>query len=57
MKYTSPIYVNESIETADIICKSKYMITHTTVDVVDEATGEIKKEPATQITIDINNLF
>ena len=57
MKYTSPIYVNESVETKDVICASKYQIDYTTVTVVDPETGIETKEPATQIIVDINNLF
>ena len=57
MKYTSPIYVNEAMETTDVICESPYSIAHVSKEIVDPVTGEVRVEKATQITVDINNLF
>lgn len=57
MKYTSPIYVNEAVETTDILTSSMYR-----VDTVSKVVGKNEKgediiETATQITVNINNLF
>lgn len=57
MKYTSPIYANEAVETVDILAGSKYMVAEVNKEVVDPVTGKITIEKATQITVDINNLF
>ena len=42
MKYTSPIYVNEAMETTDVICESPYQIAY-----VDKVIGkdELQKNP------------
>ena len=56
MKYTSPIYVNEAMETTDVICESPYQIGY--VDKVvgyDPVTNAPITEKATHITFDINN--
>ena len=57
MKYTSPIYTNEAIETKDVICESPYSIAHINKEIVDPNTGNVTVEKATQITVDIGKLF
>ena len=58
MKYTSPIYTNEKIETADVMVTSPVAVAY--VDKVigkNEATGEDITVKATQVTVDVSNLF
>lgn len=57
MKYTSPIYANEKLETTDVMSNSPYSIGYVDKVVKDPVTGEEKVEKATQITVNINNLF
>ena len=53
MKYTSPIYENETVKTNDIICESPYSVAH--VSKKDPTTGETYT--ATQITVNASKLF
>ncbi len=57
MKYTSPIYVNEAMETTDVICESPYQIAYVDKVIGKDEHGNDITEKATQITVDINNLF
>ena len=57
MKYTSPIYVNEAVETTDILTSSKYKVQTVSKVVGKNEKGEDIIETATQITVNINNLF
>ena len=41
MKYTSPAYINEKIETADVICTSPYQVAWVPVT---NANGEVQKD-------------
>ena len=56
MKYTSPIYNNEAIETTDVICESPFTIAHVTTQVPD-GNGGTKDVTATQVQVDISKLF
>ena len=57
MKYTSPIYTNEAVETADVICSSMYSVKEINKVVGKDSEGNDIIEPATQITVSIGNLF
>lgn len=57
MKYTSPIYVNEAMETTDVICESPYQIAYVDKVIGKDEHGNDITEKATQIVVDINNLF
>ena len=57
MKYTSPIYNNEAIETTDVICESPFTIAHVTTPVWNEEKGEYVETPTTQVQVDISKLF
>lgn len=51
MKYTSPMYNVETIETNDIICESIVKIAYVEKDV------DGQKVTATQVSVDIKHLF
>ena len=57
MKYVSPDYRNEMIETADIFCESPFSIAHVPTTVVDPETGLPTTTTATQVQVDIGRLF
>ncbi len=57
MKYTSPIYNNEMIETSDIICESPFDIVYTEKVIGKDEDGNEITAPATQIVVDIGNLL
>ncbi len=57
MKYTSPIYNNEMIETSDVICESPFKIANINKVVGKDENGEDIVAPATQIIVDIGNLL
>ena len=57
MKYVSPIYASEVIEANDIICESKVKIAYVPTMVKNETTGEMEEVTATQVSVDISNLF
>ena len=55
MKYTSPIYKNETIETKDVICESIFTISNRTETVT--VNGVETTKDITQISVDIGKLF
>ena len=55
MKYTSPIYNNETIETKDVICESIFTISNRTETV--NVNGVETTKDITQISVDIGKLF
>ena len=57
MKYTSPIYNNEAVETTDVICESPFTIAHVTTPIWDKEKGEYVETPTTQVQVDISKLF
>ena len=57
MKYTSPIYTNEAVETTDVICESPFTIAHVTTPVWNKEKGEYVDTPTTQVQVDISKLF
>ncbi|MBO5312929.1 MAG: hypothetical protein J6B29_03085 [Clostridia bacterium] len=57
MKYVSPKYNNEMIETSDIVCESPFSIAHVPTTVVDPDTGNTITTTATQVQVDIGRLF
>lgn len=57
MKYTSPMYVNEKVETKDIMTDSPYQIAYVEKVIGKDEQGNDITEKATQITVNIGNLF
>ena len=57
MKYTSPIYNNEAIETKDVICESPFQIAHTNKVIGKDENNNDIVAPTTQIIVDIGNLL
>ena len=57
MKYTSPFYKNEALETNDIVCESPYKIAYYNKVIGKDEQGNDITAPATQITVDVSNLF
>ena len=55
MKYTSPIYENEMVETTDIMEESVVSIAY--VNKTFFENGNQVTKMATQITVDVSNLF
>ncbi|MBO4982447.1 MAG: hypothetical protein J6D23_00165 [Clostridia bacterium] len=59
MKYTHPAYINEKIETVDVICASSFTIIHESMK--DEEGNEImeagKPVMKTVIKVDVSKLF
>ena len=56
MKYTSPLYKNEVIESCDIICESIVKIAYVDTVITDE-NGNQQTVTATQVSVDISHLF
>ena len=58
MKYTTPAYLNESVEISDVIQASTVAVAY-----VDRATGEKDEHGndiivrATEVTVDVSGLF
>ena len=57
MKYITPIYRNEKIETSDIICESPFDIVYTTTVVGKDSQGNDIVAPTTQIVVDMGSLL
>ena len=57
MKYVSPIYKNELVESCDAICVSMVKVAYVQTEVYNEATGKMEEVTATQVSVSINNLF
>ena len=57
MKYVSPIYTNELLETKDVITESDISIAYVKMEAVDPTTGEIVKVDATQVGVNVEILF
>ena len=57
MKYTSPMYSNEVVETKDIMTESPYQIAYVEKVIGKDEQGNDITEKATQITVNIGNLF
>ena len=57
MKYVSPIYKNEVIETKDVITESDISIAYVKMETVDPTTGEVVKVDATQVGVNVEILF
>ncbi|MBQ8146838.1 MAG: hypothetical protein IJ039_08645 [Clostridia bacterium] len=60
MKYTHPAYINEEIETVDVICTSPYTVSYQTVKdengniVYDENNNPVMKSV---VSVDVSKLF
>ena len=57
MKYTSPIYQSERIETTDIMEESIVSVAYVNKVIGKNEKGEEITAQATQITVDVSNLF
>ena len=57
MKYVSPIYKNELVESCDAICVSMVKVAYVQTEVYNETTGKMEEVTATQVSVSINNLF
>jgi hypothetical protein len=57
MKYTSPLYRNEKLETRDVICESPYTIANTSVVIGHDGQGNAITAPGKQVSVDITKLL
>ena len=57
MKYTSPLYNNEMLETRDVICESPYTIANTSVVIGQDENGNAITAPGKQVSVDITKLL
>ena len=57
MKYVSPIYTSELLETKDVITESDISIAYVKMETVDPTTGEVVKVDATQVGVNVEILF
>ena len=57
MKYTSPIYKNEAVETNDIICESIFTVINRVEEVKDGSGNVVGTKNITQISVDMGKLF
>ena len=57
MKYTSPIYMNEMVETRDIMTISPVSIKYTNKVVGKDENNQDIVEQATEVTVDVGGLF
>ena len=57
MKYVSPIYTSELLETKDVITESDISIAYVKMEAVDPTTGEVVKVDATQVGVNVEILF
>ena len=57
MKYTSPLYRNEKLETRDVICESPYTIANTSVVIGQDENGNAITAPGKQVSVDITKLL
>ena len=57
MKYTNPTYINEKVETTDIMEESIVSVAYVNKVIGKNEKGEEITAQATQITVDVSNLF
>ena len=57
MKYTSPIYTNDMVETADVVTASIVSIAYVNKVIGKTESGEDITVKATEVTVDVSNLF
>ena len=57
MKYTSPLYKNEAVETADIMEKSIVSIAYVKKVIGKNEKNEDIVVTATEVTVDVSDLF
>ena len=57
MKYVSPIYKCEAVEACDVICESIVKIAYVQTEVYNAETGKMEEVTATQVSVNISNLF
>ena len=57
MKYTSPIYTNDMVETADVVTASIVAIAYVDKVIGKTESGEDITVKATEVTVDVSNLF
>ena len=56
MKYTTPVYSSEKIETADVMVTSTVAVAYVEKE-IENAQGVKEKVTATQVTVDVSGLF
>lgn len=57
MKYTSPLYTNEKLETTDVICESIFTISNADVVVDYDDQGNAITAPGKQVIVDVSKLL
>ena len=57
MKYTSPLYRMEAVETTDIMEESIVQIAYVNKVIGQDGEGKDIVVPTTQVTVDVSNLF
>ena len=57
MKYTSPIYMNEMVETKDIMVISPVSIKYTNKVIGKDENNQDIVADATEVTVDVGGLF
>ena len=57
MKYTSPVYNNELVETADVVTASIVSIAYVNKVIGKDENNEDIVVKATEVTVDVSNLF
>lgn len=57
MKYTSPVYNNELVETSDVVTASVVAIAYVNKVIGKDENNEDIVVKATEVTVDVSNLF
>ena len=57
MKYVSPLYNNEAVETSDVVTASIVAIAYIDKVIGKTESGEDITVKATEVTVDVSNLF
>ena len=57
MKYTTPVYNNEALETKDVITESDINIQYVKMEAFNPSTGKVEKVDATQVGVNVEILF
>ena len=57
MKYTSPIYNNEAVETSDVVTASIVSIAYVNKVIGKDENNQDIVVKATEVTVDVSNLF
>ena len=57
MKYVSPLYNTEAVETSDVVTASVVAIAYVNKVIGKTESGEDITVKATEVTVDVSNLF